>query len=315
MRILLDEAAFRLRHGEVVAIPTETVYGLAASIAQPRAVSAIFELKGRPRANPLIAHVLDARECLEIASSVPVGFEELAQRFWPGPLTFVLPVEASLIPEEVRAGLPTCAFRSPAHPLTQALLARISPLVAPSANPSGRPSATRYEHIESDFGRDFPVLDGGPCLLGLESTIIGVLDDRWHVLRQGAVTQEVLADILGYLPEICVSDSHRQPICPGQLFEHYAPKARLILSTTPFLHCPERQSAVLGFSDRMYEGAEQVVLLGAISRPQEVAARLYDGLRELDAIGLDVVWVDANIPNEGLWRTIGERLRRAAGLM
>lgn len=172
MRIGLTEATRLLKEGKVVAIPTETVYGLAALANHPEAVEKLYRLKNRPRENPLIIHLHDALDLTNYMDEIPPSVKGLTDRFWPGPLTIVLPIQEGVVLPAVSAGLKTQAFRVPNHALTRALIAQTGPLVAPSANLSGRPSTVSPEQVEEDFGADFPVLDGGRCEKGLESTIL-----------------------------------------------------------------------------------------------------------------------------------------------
>jgi L-threonylcarbamoyladenylate synthase len=309
MRISIDEAVTLLQHGEVVAIPTETVYGLAASLFSLSAIEKVFSLKGRPRSNPLILHVKDKEECLSYLTAIPPHFHELTS-LWPGPLTLILPVDQSRIPSIARANLSTCGFRVPEHPVAQELLEKISPLVAPSANISGRPSATRYQHIEHDFGINFPVIEAEVPKLGVESTILAFVENKWQIARLGALSKERLAEVLGYLPE--EYKKRETPICPGQLFRHYAPKCRLLLS----LH-PEGEY-IVGYRDRSYAGCKKLFCLGSSNNAEEVAFSLYDILRRLDQEEISEAVVDMRLcetlqpGNLGLWATIIERLSRAA---
>ncbi len=304
MRITIDEALALFLHDEVVAIPTETVYGLAAPITSSKAIEKVFSLKRRPSSNPLILHVKNAAECAKYTASLLPHFEALTECFWPGPLTLIVPVKTELVPSIARAGLSTCGFRMPLHALTQELLERCPPLVAPSANLSGRPSGTKPEHIEADFGISFPILDGGISVLGLESTILAFQEGRWRLARQGALSQEALHSVLGYTPTYL--QVNEKPICPGQLFRHYAPNTRLLLSENAI------GDYIVGFSDRSYPEAKKVFSLGSSSSAEQVAKNLYDTLRKLDLETIAEASVDMNIPSDGLWSTIRERLIRAA---
>lgn len=306
MRISLEQAATLLKAGNVVAVPTETVYGLAACLDNPLAIEKIFALKGRPRANPLIIHVADRKEIDRYAIDHPPFFEELAEAFWPGPLTLVVPVNSS-VPEIARAELPTAGFRIPSHNLTRSLLKMTGPLVMPSANLSGKPSATTPEHVEEDFGLEFPILDGGHCQKGVESSILIFDESEWVMGRLGAIAPEKFQTVLGYLPRIANQKNENKPLCPGQLFRHYSPKARLVshepLTTSPF---------VLGFKERTYPNGKRIILLGSLTNPEEVAENLYKALRQLDLENAAEAWVDMDFPRVGLWQTIAERLARAS---
>ena len=310
MKITFEKAVQLLLNGHNIAIPTETVYGLAASLHSDTAIGNIFHLKKRPASNPLIVHLADLHTCSEYIRTMPDDFEKLAKAFWPGPLTLIVDVCEEKIPNKVRAGLKSCAFRIPHHPVTRELLKKTGPIVAPSCNLSGKPSATSREHVEADFGKDFPVLDEGPCSHGVESTICAFQNGSWKIARLGAISSEQLGQVLGYHPQLCIDPL--KPICPGQHFRHYAPIAKLILIKTPWNAVKEKPTYVLGFSDRTYEGAENVVFLGSTKDPIEVAQNLYHNLRMLDERNIDTAWVDLFLPEQGLWTTIKERLHKAS---
>jgi L-threonylcarbamoyladenylate synthase len=307
VRISLKEAATRLQAGAVVGIPTETVYGLAASLECRPAIHSIFEIKGRPRVNPLIVHVADIAQARRLSRHWTDQAESLA-RLWPGPLTLIVEADPDLVPLEVRAGLATVGLRIPRHELCQELLRLTGPLVAPSANLSGRPSASAAEHVEQDFGGEFPVLDGGACLCGLESTIV-TTGETPQIARLGAWSREDLEAATGLqILAPAPLGSATRPICPGQMFQHYAPRARLRRLSQ------RRESGpciVLGFRDRDY-GEATVWPLAPRQEPAEVARQLYDLLRRLDQASVQEAWIDDRIPGEGLWATIAERIARAS---
>lgn len=309
MRISLSQAISALQQGGVVAIPTETVYGLAASLHHPLAIERLFALKGRPLANPLIIHLAHVEQIAQYVRYYPPDFERLIQAFWPGPLTCILPI-TSQVPSMVRADLPTAGFRIPALEITRTLLEATGPLVMPSANLSGRPSATRPEHVEEDFGIDFPLLDGGICTQGLESTILLYQEEsqEWVIVRLGALPPESFEEVLGYQPRFVQKTSDVQPLCPGQLFRHYAPRAHLFLGDQRDL---AKASYILGFKERRYPLGKHILLLGSLTQPEEVAENLYQVLRQLDRAGAQDAWVDMDFPRDGLWQTIAERLARA----
>lgn len=308
MRISVEQAIQLLQAGQVVAMPTETVYGLAACLHLPAAVERIFALKGRPLTNPLIIHVASQADVLSYAQELPPQFEVLTQAFWPGPLTLIVPIQTDLIPSLVRAQLPTAGFRMPNHSLTLQVIQATGPLVMPSANLSGRPSSTKPEHVEADFGAAFPVLDGGSCQKGLESTILYYDSPRWTIVRLGALPAEAFAPILDYQPDSRKAFKHVQPLCPGQLFRHYAPLATLVLGDS--VRLPEADY-VVGFRERVYPADKRVLDMGSLENPQEVAENLYEVLRQLDREGAKIGWVDMDFPRNGLWETIAERLLRA----
>lgn len=310
MRISLEQSISLLQSGEVVAVPTETVYGLAACMNHPEAIERIFTLKKRPRSNPLIIHVADWHDIRRYVVNFPPDFEKLAGAFWPGSLTCILPVHSE-VPSIVRAGLPTAGFRVPDMLLTRQLIKETGPLIMPSANLSGSPSSTRPEHVEHDFGLDFPVLDGGACTKGVESTILLYQDSKWVIVRLGALSAETFKPILGYTPIFMQKKEGDQPLCPGQLFRHYAPQARLVWGETAALN---EAHFVLGFKERSYPIGKRVIFLGSLENAEEVAENLYQVLRQLDREGADLVWVDMDFPKDGLWQTIRERLLRAGEL-
>lgn len=321
MRVSAEEASHLLRQGHVVGIPTETVYGLGASIFNPKAIADIFTLKGRPADNPLIIHLAHPDELLQFIERPLPQLDVLTSTFWPGPLTIVLPVHSEKVHSSVRAGLPTAAFRLPDHPIAKRVLELAGPLAMPSANISGRPSSTSYLHVEEDFGGQFPVVDGGVCRCGLESTILYCTGGHWQVIREGALPRSAFADVLGYTPEAhhpLVENSHLEdgvigkqkkakPLCPGQMYRHYAPKAVLKLTNL----IPEG-GIVVGFNGRSYPNGCTLFSLGDLNNPQDVAHNLYRVLRDLDAKGISEAWVDIDFPNEGILATVHERLRRAS---
>lgn len=309
MEITLDTAQKLLKTGEVVAVPTETVYGLAASLQSEAAIQKIFQLKGRPSDNPLIIHISEANQISSFAADIPDDFAALAKAFWPGPLALVIPVIPDSVPSIVRANLPTAAFRIPNHPIALALIRQSGPIVMPSANLSGTPSSTCRKHVEADFGDDFPVLDGDFCSKGVESTILIYQDQRWQIIRQGAIPSQAFLSILGYAPEILYAEMDKKPVCPGQKYRHYAPKAKLHLTQHFFANNNE---VIVGFSDRTYPNSARFISLGDSSNPEFAAKNLYYALRTLDEEGIESALVDVNFPREGLWNTLWERLQKAS---
>jgi L-threonylcarbamoyladenylate synthase len=296
-------AAALLRAGDLVAFPTETVYGLGGDAKNDRAVARIFEAKGRPRFNPLIAHVADlaAAEALALFDGTA---RALAQAFWPGPLTLVLPLRPGCgISALVTAGHDTIAVRLPAHPLARALLrAFVGPLAAPSANPSGRVSPTRAEHVLAGLsGRIAAVLDGGPCEVGVESTILS-LGDEPRLLRPGGIPVEALEEALRR--PLALGGSETAPNAPGQLASHYAPGAAVRLGA----HAAETGEILVGFGP-----VKGDLTLSANGDLVEAAANLFHILREADALaGPQGRIAFAPVPDHGLGRAINDRLRRAA---
>ena len=231
---VIQEAALFIQHGQLVAFPTETVYGLGSSALDPEAIKAIFQAKGRPSDNPLIVHVASIDMTYQVARCVPENALTLMKAFWPGPLTLVLPKKPH-IPMEITAGLDTVAIRMPDHPVALALLKSSNlPIAAPSANLSGRPSPTTAEHVLTDLNGKIPlILDGGPCREGVESTVLDLSHTPAVILRPGAVTYEMLLPFLPGLIEAknSLKSNSEVPISPGMKYAHYAPKAPITLYT------------------------------------------------------------------------------------
>lgn len=287
-------------------LPTETVYGLGADASNPTAVAAIFEAKGRPRFNPLIAHVADVETAARIAVLDDRALA-LAKAFWPGPLTLVAPIrDAAAVCDLARAGLDTVAIRVPGHSLARAVLAAFGgPVVAPSANRSGRPSPTTHADAFAETGAACAVtLDGGPCEVGLESTVVAVLDGPPRLLRPGAVTRAQLEAVVGPLAE-AQDDAKRSP---GRMALHYAPDAPVRINAA----APEPGEAFLAFGP--WPDGEGVFNLSSTGDLAQAAANLFSFLRAADRtrpVGIAV----AAIPHEGLGEAINDRLRRAAGFV
>lgn len=307
MLLNIDEACSYLLRGEPVALPTETVYGLAAPLNQPETIDKIFSLKGRPKNNPLIIHLSSLSQILPYINFLPESASLLANAFWPGPLTLILPIKEGSIPQNVTAGLKTAAFRIPNNPLSLAIIEKIGPLVMPSANISGKPSATQASHVENDFGANFPVVDGGPCSHGLESTILMEINGFWKILRQGAIPAANIEFVLEQPISLHTNTNSSQPLCPGSLYRHYAPTAKLHLTPQP-----DNEEAIVGFSDRQYPPQYKLFLLGHSANPEEIASNLYSTLRSLDSQNIQTAWIDSHFPHHKLYSTIHERLIRGA---
>jgi L-threonylcarbamoyladenylate synthase len=306
----IDEAARLIREGDLVAFPTETVYGLGGDATNERAVAKIFEAKGRPQFNPLISHVLDAGEARRLVQWSDVA-DRLAARFWPGPLTLVLPrAKGSPIALLATAGLDTAAIRAPAHPMAQALIrAAGRPIAGPSANRSGAVSPTRAEHVAESLGdRVKLILDGGPCEVGLESTVLDLTTAMPTLLRPGGATREAIEEVIGP-----VALSHAVPSgnaahkSPGQLASHYAPARPVRLNATSVT----ADEGLLAFGPRPPAGANQVLNLSVSGDLTEAAANLFAHLRALDQPANARIAV-MPIPQTGLGLAINDRLRRAA---
>lgn len=298
------EAARALADGALILLPTETVYGLGADAGAPEAVAAIFAAKGRPRFNPLISHVADAGLAADIGV-FDAAAQALAQAFWPGPLTLVTPIrDAGRVCDLARAGLDSVAIRVPGHPTAQAVLAAFGgPVVAPSANRSGRPSPTTFADAMEETG--FAVaaaVDGGPCQVGLESTVVSVLDGRIALLRSGAVTRAQIEAVVGPL-----SDSGEGRRSPGRLALHYAPDAPVRIEAT----AARPGEILLGFGPGVGEARWSLSPSGDLS---QAAANLFRLLREADRQRPAAIAVSP-IPGTGLGEAINDRLRRAAGFV
>jgi L-threonylcarbamoyladenylate synthase len=301
----IARAAAALRAGALVAFPTETVYGLGGDATNDRAVALIFEAKGRPHFNPLIVHLPD-RESAERHAVFSGRAGDIADRFWPGALTLVLPRrENSGLSRLVSAGLDTVALRVPAHVGACALLrAADCPVAAPSANPSGRLSPTRAEHVAQGLGDKVAmILDGGPCAIGLESTVLDLTGDRPAILRQGGVPQEAIADALGEAVAVAGADD-RAPRSPGMLSSHYAPGLPVRLNAAE----ARAGEALLGFGPN---AANATLNLSPAGDLIEAAANLFNYLHSLDCPPHTAIAV-MPIPETGLGRAINDRLRRAA---
>lgn len=305
----LVRAAEIIRQGGLVAFPTETVYGLGANALDAVAVAQIFELKGRPRFDPLIVHVARPEELQELVEQVPQSAADLIARFWPGPLSVVLPKQAC-VPDVVTAGLASVAVRCPAHPLARRLieLAEV-PIAAPSANLFCSVSPTTAQHVVDQFGdRLAHVLDGGPCEVGVESTVVSFLEGQPVLLRPGGVTADEIEAVIGALTVSTGNAS--QPTSPGQLPRHYAPSTPLELS-----HVPPRPGMRVGLltfgQPSSGAGFAAIEVLSEQECLREAAANLFAAMRRLDALQLDYI-LARPVPETGLGHAIMDRLRRAS---
>ncbi|MEO7424294.1 MAG: L-threonylcarbamoyladenylate synthase [Fibrobacteria bacterium] len=324
----LGLASLELAAGRLVAFPTETVYGLGANALDPTALARIFEAKRRPFFDPLIVHIADRQSLAALCSGLDARAERLIDRFWPGPLTLVLP-KTDAVPELATSGLPTVAVRMPAHPVALALIRKAGfPLAAPSANPFGRLSPTSAAHVRDQFDRGISlILDGGPCAVGVESSILSLAGETPVLLRAGGVPREEIEALIGAIAfsgqEAGSGDGRpNRPLAPGQLPGHYAPRTRLRL-----LH-PVRDPAMFPEKALAGElGARKVGWLGFRSVPsgsfagaevlspsgnlREAAANLFACLHRLDRQGLDLILAEP-VPEAGLGLAIMDRLRKAA---
>ena len=309
----IARAAALLRAGDVVALPTETVYGLGADASNPDAVRKIFKLKGRPADHPVIVHILGAEQLDQYARDIPDAARVLARHFWPGPLTLVLP-RAAGVPDVVTGGQDTVGLRAPAHPVARALLAAFGGgIAAPSANKFGRISPTLAAHVAADFGNQAPlILDGEATTIGIESTIIDLSGDVPRLLRPGAITATQLEEVLGVSLGTAGADA---PRASGTLPKHYAPKAALrLVKRVEMIEALSsnrgRRVAVLALEVNVPRLAQNLVrVVPAVAA--QYAHALYANLRALDATGADLILVEQP-PQTAAWAAINDRLARAA---
>ncbi len=335
----LDEPARLLQQNEVVAFPTETVYGLGGNAFSDEAVRKIFAAKGRPSDNPLIVHIASLEQLRPLVSSVPPLADKLMQTFWPGPLTLVLP-GSQKVSSHVTAGLDTVAVRMPDHPIALELIRKTGlPLAAPSANLSGKPSPTRADHVLEDLAGKIPgVVDGGPTGIGVESTVVDVTGEVPLILRPGGISKKELESVVGRVDwDEAVSPSQRLsgqdsniliPRSPGMKYRHYAPKGemwlvqaetvpgmiRLIRDRIRYFHQHGKKVGVLTTREhqREYPEADAVVVSGNRSQPESVARSLYGALRKLDEHQVDVILAET-FPSEGMGEALMNRLYKASG--
>jgi len=318
-------AADIIKNGGLVAIPTETVYGLGANGLDPEAVAKIFIAKGRPQDNPLILHVAESAQLDTLCHSIPESARLLAEKFWPGPMTMVLPAK-DIVPESTRAGLPTVAVRCPDHPVTRQIIRLAGvPVAAPSANLSGKPSTTSAAHVLHDHnGRIDAVVDGGPSRVGVESTIIDLSEERPRLLRPGGITLEQLRSVLGEVdidPAVLSQMAPGQaPKAPGMKYRHYAPACPVVIVSGTSEQAAAYIRAnytpgdrVLCFREELslYEGCDPLAY-GSEAEPETLSAGLFDALRVLDDPGVHMVF--ARCPQgDGVAFAVRNRLNKAAG--
>ena len=301
-----------LEQGSLVAIPTETVYGLAGNALNAEAVTSIFEVKERPFFDPLIVHVASIESANNYVTALPDQARALANRFWPGPLTLLLPKKTN-IPDLVTAGLDRVGLRCPDHPLTQQLLQLLEfPLAAPSANPFGYVSPTTAQHVVDQLGNKIPyVLDGGPCQVGIESTIVGWENSQAIIYRLGGITINQIESVIGKVH--IQSHSSSNPQAPGQLQNHYAPTKRFLLGNVQSLIREHhlKNPGILTFQKMEHLPGAIHLVLSDTGDLHEAARNLFGMLRQLDKQDIDAV-IAEEVPNVGIGRAINDRLRRAA---
>lgn len=307
----IDNAVKLLTNDELVAIPTETVYGLAGNALSREAVTKIFSVKNRPQFDPLIVHVPYLEKARDYVLEIPEAAKKLADKFWPGPLTLLLKKKI-IIPDLVTAGLDTVGIRCPDHSLTRRLLKELPfPLAAPSANPFGYVSPTKPAHVEEQLGHKIPyILDGGPCPVGIESTIVGFENNKPVVYRLGGLSLEDIEATIG--PVKLLTHSTSNPKSPGQLKSHYAPGKKVILgSIAELLKITKVKAGVLSFQ-KDFSVSNQIILSPS-GNPEEAAQHLFETLRAFDKMDVEVVLTEL-VPDQGLGRAINDRLRRAAAV-
>jgi len=326
---LINEGAEWLKAGELVAFPTETVYGLGANALDASACAKIFEAKGRPQDNPLIVHVCNLAMANYLVSHWTSAAELCVQHFWPGPLTLILP-KTTLVPDIVTAGLANVAIRMPNHPVALRLIEEAGfPVAAPSANLSGKPSPTRGSHVWRDMKGKIPlILDAGACEVGLESTVIDVSGGVPTILRPGGITKEQLQEVLGEVRLDSPSENN-PPKAPGMKYRHYAPQGELLLVSGLRERVVQRmgQEILRGHARFKKVGVlctlesasflhnrlpDLLFVLGSKDRPQEVASNIFEGLRLCDERRMDLILVEG-IEEGGLGSAVMNRLEKAAG--
>lgn len=307
----IKKAAQIIQEGGLVAFPTETVYGLGADALNPYAVAEIFEVKNRPTFDPLIVHVADMRQAEILVQKFPSAALKLVEKFWPGPLTVVLP-KSPMVPDIVTSSLPSVAIRVPNHPLALELIRESGrPIAAPSANLFGQVSPTTAEHVRKSFGNKIEmILDGGPCQVGVESTVVSFMDKEPMLLRPGGASLEEIQALIG--PVRIAEKTPGQPLAPGQLESHYAPRTPLILAGPQETHPHGKRLGWLGLNKPADPGPFAAVeVLSERQDLREAAANLFAAIRRLDEKNLDAIWA-LPVPNQGLGRAINDRLTKAS---
>lgn len=319
------EVASLLREGKLVAIPTETVYGLGADATNGKAVRKIFEAKGRPSDNPLIVHISDFSQWAPLVTKIPEKARVLTEKFWPGPLTVILP-KSDIIPPETSGNLDTVAVRMPSHPVAKAIIEKAGvPLAAPSANTSGKPSPTKAKYVIEDlYGKVDAIVDGDDCEVGVESTVISLVGEKPLLLRPGGVTVEMMEEVIG---EIEISDAvfnklaeNAEAASPGMKYKHYSPSAKVVIIKGGFekyksfveKNATERDVALCFEEDKEGLPFTRCITYGMEKDSFSQAARIFDALREIDEIGAGTAY--ARFPEmSGMGLAVFNRLVRAAG--
>ena len=319
----IKEVAAILKNGDVAAIPTETVYGLAGNALEGQCVRKIYEAKGRPSDNPLIVHISDISQWAPLVKSIPESAMALAESFWPGPLTIILP-KSDIIPDEICGGLNTVAVRMPSNEIARAIIRECGfPLAAPSANTSGKPSPTCAEHVKQDLdGKIAAIIDSGECSVGIESTVITLATDIPRLLRPGGITPEMLTEVLG---EIEIDDAVYSKLqegavaaSPGMKYKHYSPDARVLIIKGTFEnykkyieYTAKEGDVALCFEEEVKDLAVRCITYGRKDDPSSQAKNIFDALRKVDAEKAKTVF--ARFPErDGIGLAVFNRLVRAA---
>ncbi|QEY20818.1 threonylcarbamoyl-AMP synthase [Psychrobacillus sp. AK 1817] len=316
------QAVQLLESGEVVAFPTETVYGLGAVATNEKAVAKIFEAKGRPQDNPLIVHIGSNEEIHEFISDIPKIAQKCMDSFWPGPLTLILPLKPGILANNVSAGLNTVGVRMPNHPVALKLLRQLKhPVAAPSANRSGKPSPTKANHVLHDLNGRIPsIIDGGVTGMGLESTVLDCTSEIPTILRPGGVTKEMLEQVIGPVNEAKLTDRAEAPRAPGMKYAHYAPNAPVFLIDASLnsirkaiesIHREQKKAALIATEQFELPEADYYFTLGSDGQTDEAAHLLYQALRSCDDTDADIVIVPV-FPKTGVGAAIMNRLEKAA---
>ncbi|SDN24155.1 L-threonylcarbamoyladenylate synthase [Psychrobacillus sp. OK028] len=316
------QAVDLLTNGEVVAFPTETVYGLGAIATSEVAVAKIFEAKGRPQDNPLIVHIGSKEEIKEFTHDIPKLAEVCMETFWPGPLTLILPLKAGSLAENVSAGLPTVGVRMPEHPVALELLKQLKqPVAAPSANKSGKPSPTKAAHVYHDLNGKIPlILDGGTTGIGLESTVIDFVGEIPTILRPGGITKEMLEKVIGPVGEAKPTDHEEAPRAPGMKYAHYAPDSPVFLIEASIqkvqeavekIHNEQKKVAIIASDSFNQVQVDYFFSLGNENQLDDAAHLLYQALRDCDETDVEIILVPV-LSKKGVGRAIMNRLEKAA---
>jgi len=321
----ITQAGALLRENEVVAFPTETVYGLGGNAQSDQAIRKIYEAKGRPSDNPLIIHIASTQKLNEFVSSIPVKAKQLMESFWPGPLTIIFEKKPSQLSQLATAGLTTVAVRMPDHPVALALIEEAGvPIAAPSANSSGKPSPTKADHVLEDLsGKIAGVVDGGATGVGVESTVIDCTEEIPVILRPGGITREALEQVIGEVRvDPALVDSKETPKSPGMKYRHYAPKSPLFLvdgNRTVLQQLVDKERSegkkvgvLTTVENKGFYQADQVMMCGSRENLASVASALYDVLRMFDQSDVDIIFSEM-FPSAGVGEAVMNRLMKAAG--